>query len=136
MDTKCPECDFMRYTPLHDEDFAPNMASRPPSAARFNDPKMKSEGDTSISTSLWPTINQNGEEQQGGLVDNMGWCPNPDCDNIKLVPSISIKAKLPPSCFEKGGLPWQARGPRSGRGSEAAWTRGGGRRRSRSYGLY
>jgi hypothetical protein len=118
---KCPECDFMRYTPLHDEDFAPALGSGVPSAARFDDQKMKSMGDTTISTGTRATINQNGEEQQGGLVDNMGYCPNPECDNIKLVPSISIKNKLPPSCFKSGGLPWQARGG----GSETAWTRGG-----------
>jgi len=124
---KCPECDFLRYTPLHDEDFAPAIGSGLPSAARFDDTTMKSMGDTSISTGPRPTVNQNGEEQQGGLVDNMGYCPNPECDNIKLVPSISIKNKLKSWCFKKDGRPWQARGDGYGSASEAAWASGGAR---------
>ena len=120
---KCPndECDFLRYTPLHDEDFA--FPAVPPSAARLDDGKMMSMGDTTISTGMRPTVNQNGKEQQGGLVDNMGYCPNPDCPDTKLVPSLSIKSKLPKSCFNPAtDGPWHARAGRGSRGSEKAWT--------------
>jgi len=121
---KCPECEFIRYAPLHDEDYA--FPATPPPAAIFSDSEMKSKGNTTISTGMRPSVNQNREEQQGGLVDNMGYCPNPDCDNIKLVPSISIKTKLPKSCFNpSNGKPWHARAGRSARGSETKWTKGG-----------
>jgi len=121
---KCPECDFMRYTPLHDEDFA--FPSTPPPAASLDDRSFSSKGNKEISTGMRPTINQNGQEQQGGLVDNMGYCPNPDCDNIKLVPSVSIKTKLGKPAFNPStGNPWHARAGRASRGSEKAWTGGG-----------
>ena len=118
---QCPECDFMRYTPLHDEDFA--MPIAPPSSAGFDDRSMKCSRNTSVSTGFRGTVNQNGEEQQGGLVDNMGYCPNPECDGIKLVPSITIKNKLPSSCFNSSGKPFHARDRSGGygRSSEKLW---------------
>jgi hypothetical protein len=95
---KCPnsDCEFERYAPLHTEQY--KVPDEQP--GEYDQVSMKISGSKTTSSGPAPTVNQNGEEAQGGLVDNMGVCPNPDCLGIKLVPRDSIKDTLPSICFD------------------------------------
>ena len=95
----CPneECDFERYAPVGGEDYDVPMAE----PAQYEQNKMKVP-DKMVSTGPAPTLNQNGQDAQGGLVNNMGNCPNPSCDGVKLVPRIQNKEILPKIVYKSG----------------------------------
>jgi len=97
---ECPnsDCDFERYAPLHNEQYKVPL-NKP---GDYNEKMMTVSSSKTTSSGPAPTANQDGEEAQGGLVDNMGVCPNPECHGIKLVPRESIKEVLPSICFDKG----------------------------------
>jgi len=98
---KCPntDCDFERYAPLDGAEYKVPMGQ----PDTFNTKTMRSSGPAGNSTGPSSTVNQDGKDAQGGLVDNMGNCPNPSCGGVKLVPRIQNKEILPKNCLEKDG---------------------------------
>jgi hypothetical protein len=111
---KCPndDCDFERYAPPHGATYqCPQTV-----VAGYNQMKMQSTKNQEDSTGPLGTINGGRVEEQGGLVDNMGYCPKPACRGAKLVPRISIKQKLPSICFKSDGNPKAPRDLATSRG--------------------
>ncbi len=105
---ECKTCGFERYAPPYEESYQIPRGI----VGGYNQMKMQSTKNKYESTGPLPTINNGNEQEQAGLVDNMGYCPNPECTGEKLVPRISIKEKLPKICFQSNGNP---KAPRSNR---------------------
>ena len=94
----CPnmDCRFERYAPIDGAEYQVPLAT----PERYDSSTMVMSNGSKLSTGPSPTANQNGEDCQGGLVDNMGYCPNPVCSGIKLVPRTQNKEILPKACFD------------------------------------
>ena len=101
---RCPndDCNFERYAPVEGEPYMPEPMSTPSKGYAENQMTFTA----GMSSGMYPTVNQDGSEAQGGLVDNMGYCPNPTCgsgaNSTKLVPRQSLKEVLPKVCFSSG----------------------------------
>ena len=95
----CPniECNYERYAPVGGAEYEVPMAQ----PDDYNQNKMK-VSDKNLSTGPAPTLNQDGRDAQGGLVDNMGNCPNPECEGVKLVPRTQNKEILPKIVYKTG----------------------------------
>ena len=114
---ECKTCGFERYAPPYNESYQVPKGR----VGGYSQSSMQSTKNKYESTGPLPTINGGTEEEQGGLVDNMGYCPNPECSGEKLVPRISIKEKLPKICY-KGGKPVAPRSLHMGYGSKSGVT--------------
>lgn len=99
---QCPnmDCDFERYAPIDGVEYAVPMEI----LDDYDTTTMRSSGPAGKSTGPGSTANQDGKDAQGGLVDNMGNCPNPLCGSVKLVPRIQNKEILPKDCFKGKGV--------------------------------
>ena len=93
----CPNisCNFERYAPVGGAEYEVPMSI----PDDYSNLTMRSSGPAGKSTGPSSTANQDGKDAQGGLVDNMGNCPNPLCGGVKLVPRIENKEILPKDCF-------------------------------------